>query len=191
MGEWSWRNKPMKEIALHILDIAENSIAAGASRVRISVTEEESKEYQSIRIADDGKGMSEEEVRRVSDPFYTSRTTRRVGMGIPLFSQHAEIAGGGLKIHSEKGVGTTVEARFQLEHPDRQPLGDLEGCWLLLVTSNPAIEWELECETGQGSFSITSSQIRKELDLDHIRGSELIRDLKRMIRNNLDALGLT
>jgi len=180
----------MKEIALHILDIAENSINAGADRVLISVMDEDSTGFQSIRIEDNGSGMNEEEACRVSDPFYTSRTTRRVGMGIPLFCQHAEMAGGGLKIHSENGVGTTVEARFQLDHPDRQPLGDLEGSWILLVSSNPGIEWELKCETGNGIFCISTSQIRRELDLEFIQGGALKNDLKRMIRNNLDELGL-
>ena len=175
---------------MHILDIAENSISAGADRVLISVMDEDSTRLQSIRIEDNGRGMSEEEASRVSDPFYTSRTTRRVGMGIPLFRQHAEMAGGGLKIHSEEGVGTTVEARFQLDHPDRQPVGDLEGSWLLLVSSNPGIEWELRCETGHGIFSISTSQIRRELDLDLIQGRVLTNELKRMIRNNLDELGL-
>ena len=183
--------KRMKEIALHILDIAENSIDAGADKVLISVKEEKTTGLQFIRIIDNGRGMSEEETSRVADPFYTSRTTRRVGMGIPLFRQHAEMAGGSLQIQSEKGVGTTVEARFQLDHPDRQPLGDLEGSWLLLVSSNPGIEWELTCETGKGKFAISTSQIRRELDLEFIQGSTLTNDLKRMIRNNLDELELT
>jgi hypothetical protein len=101
------------------------------------------------------------------------------------------MAGGSLQIQSEKGVGTTVEACFQLDHPDRQPLGDLEGSWLLLVSSNPGIEWELTCETGQGKFAISTSQIRRELELEFIQGGPLTNDLKRMIRNNLDELGLT
>ncbi|MDF1576371.1 MAG: ATP-binding protein [Bacteroidales bacterium] len=180
----------MKELALHILDIAENCIAAGAGRVIITVKEEEEGNFLCIRIEDNGKGMSEKETGSASDPFYTSRTTRRVGMGIPLFRQHAEMAGGGLKIHSEKGIGTTVEATFLIKHPDRQPLGDLEGSWLLLVVSNPAIEWELKCKTGNGNFAISTSQIRQELGLECIGGNELSTGLKRMIRNNLDELGL-
>lgn len=184
------KNKGMKEIALHILDIAENCIAAGADRVVISVTDEASTDLQSIRIEDNGKGMSEEEISRATDPFYTSRITRRVGMGIPLFRQHAEMTGGGLKIQSEKGIGTIVEATFHKNHPDRQPLGDLEGSWLLLVSSNPGIEWELICNSGEGDFSISTSEIRSVLDVDNIRGTKLTASLKRMIRNNLDELGL-
>jgi len=180
----------MKEIALHILDIAENCIAAGANRVLISITEEAGTSFRTIRIEDNGKGMSEEEMINASDPFYTSRTTRRVGLGLPLYRQHAEMTGGQLKIASEKGAGTVVTAIFDIGHPDCQPLGDLEGIWLLLITSNPEIEWELLCEIGDETFSISSSQIKQELDVDVIRGNELTADLKRMIRNNLDDLGI-
>lgn len=180
----------MKEIALHILDIAENCIAAGGKRVIISIVDEPLTDIQTIRIEDNGKGMSEEEIKRTSDPFYTSRTTRRVGLGIPLFRQHAEMTGGELRIQSEKGFGTTVEATFHKGHADRQPMGDLEGSWVLLATSNPAIEWEMVIQTGKGHFSISTSEIRQELGLDVIRGTEITSALKRMIRNNLDELGL-
>jgi len=180
----------MKEIALHILDVAENSIAAGADRVSVSVRSDELTEMLHIRIEDNGKGMSQEELSRISDPFYTSRTTRRVGMGIPLLRQHAEMCGGGLKIESEKGQGTMVEASFQLSHPDRQPMGDLEGCWLLLVNSNPGIEWELSCNSGKGDFSISTSEIKQSLEVEAIRGTELCSALKRMIRNNMEELEL-
>lgn len=179
----------MKEIALHILDMAENCIAAGARKVKVSV-EQEAGGFLSIRIEDDGKGMSEKEILGCSDPFFTSRTTRRVGMGIPLLRQHAELSGGAMKIQSEKGVGTVVEATFLLEHPDRQPLGDLEGSWLLLARSNPAIEWELNLSSEAGEFSISSSEIKEALGVEYIGGSELSSDLKRMIRNNLEELGL-
>jgi len=180
----------MKEIALHILDIAENSIAAGAGKVAISVKNEAASDLLSIRIEDNGKGMSKDEIRRCSDPFFTSRTTRQVGMGIPLLRQHAEMCGGALKIQSQKGVGTMVEATFLLGHPDRQPLGDLEGSWLLLVTSNPHMEWELICSAGAGDFYISTSEIKETLEVKYIRGNDLTSTLKRMIRNNLDELGL-
>lgn len=180
----------MKEIALHILDIAENSIAAGADTVHISVTGDQTNDRLQIRIEDNGRGMSREELNKVSDPFYTSRTTRRVGLGIPLLRQHAEMSGGELKLESKEGVGTQVEASFRLDHPDRQPLGDLEGSWLLLASSNPQIEWELNCTSEEGDFSISSSEIRQSLEVESIRGRELTAALKRMIRNNMEELGL-
>ena len=180
----------MKELALHILDIAENSIAAGAEKVSISVNKETASGFLSIRIDDNGKGMSREEMHRSQDPFYTSRSTRRVGLGIPLLRQHAEMTGGNLNIESEQGNGTIVEATFHQDHPDRQPLGDLEGIWLLLVTSNPYMEWELDCVSKEGEFSISTTEIRSTLDLDRIRGNELTSSLKRLIRNNLEELEL-
>lgn len=179
----------MKEIALHILDMAENCIAAGARKVIVSV-EQEADGFLSIRIEDDGKGMSKEEILRCSDPFFTSRTTRRVGMGIPLLRQHAELSGGAMKIQSEKGVGTAVEATFLPEHPDRQPLGDLEGSWVLLARSNRAIEWQLNLNSKAGEFSLSTSEIKEALEVEYIGGSELCSSLKRMIRNNLEELGL-
>ena len=183
----------MKEIALHILDIAENGIRAGAGSIRISVIEKGTPAFLKILIEDDGKGMSKEEVVMVEDPFFTSRTTRRrrVGLGIPLLKQHAEMAGGGIKIQSEPGKGTTIEAFFLKDHPDRQPLGDVEGCWILLATSNQDIEWELKLETGLGDFSISTSEIKDAMEINVITGNELLTQLKRMIRNNMDELGLT
>ena len=183
----------MKEIALHILDIAENSIAAGAGKVTISVLEEDTSGLLSIRIDDNGRGMSKEETGKCLDPFFTSRTIRRrrIGMGIPLFCQHAEMTGGSLNIESSMGVGTTVEAAFHKAHPDRQPLGDLEGIWILLAAANPGIEWELNCSSARGDFSISTSEIRSTLEVDYIRGDQLLTSLKRLIRNNLDELGLS
>jgi anti-sigma regulatory factor (Ser/Thr protein kinase) len=180
----------MKEIALHILDIAENSIAAGAERVCVSVLVDEKKDRLRVRIEDNGSGVSRDELSKVDDPFYTSRATRRVGLGIPLLRQHAELSGGELKIKSEEGMGTRVEASFKLGHPDRQPLGDLEGSWLLLAGANPQIEWELNCSSAEGQFRISSSEIRLSLEVETIRGSELTSALKRMIRNNMEELGL-
>lgn len=180
----------MKEIALHILDIAENSLRAGADHIRISLEKEDALSLLTVRLEDNGRGMKQEELNQSLDPFFTSRTTRKVGLGIPLIRQHAEMSGGSLLVHSEVGKGTLVEAKFGWKHPDRQPLGDLEGCWLLLAMSNPLIEWELCCASDEGEFSISSSEIKAGLDVSEIRGSELRDAIKRMIRNNVTALGL-
>ena len=179
----------MKEIALHILDIAENCITAEANRVSISLVEDASG-LQTISVTDNGKGMTEQESKRASDPFFTSRSTRKVGLGIPLFRQHAEMAGGSFRIYSVRGRGTSVEGSFQKGHPDRQPLGDMEGCWLLLATANPEIEWELICRNEAGGFTISTSEIRSTLGVETIGGSELKDQLKRMIRNNIESLGI-
>lgn len=181
----------MKEIAFHILDIAENGIRAGAGNIAITIVEEGNPATLKIRVEDDGKGMGDKELSRVGDPFYTSRNTRRVGLGVPLLKQHAEMACGGVKIHSKQGEGTKVEATFLKDHLDRQPLGDLEGCWMLLATSNPRIEWELQMETPLGSFNISTLEIRSALGVEMISGNELRTQLKSMIRNSIDEFRLT
>lgn len=175
----------MKELALHILDIAENCITAGAARIVCRVAEDE-KGMLELQIEDDGKGMSPGDLEKAADPFFTSRTTRRVGLGLPLLKQQAEACGGYFRVESEKGRGTIVEAAFHLDHPDRQPMGDLAGSWLLLVFANPGVEWVLECRRAGKVFSISSSEIRDVLGVDQIRGAELRSDLKRLIIDKLD-----
>lgn len=118
---------------MHILDIAQNSITAKCSLVEIEVEEDIPKNRLVIQIKDDGCGMSEEMVQRVSDPFTTTRTTRKVGMGIPLFKEAAESAGGSFSITSQLGVGTTVRAEFQYDHIDRQPLGNMADTLPIII----------------------------------------------------------
>jgi anti-sigma regulatory factor (Ser/Thr protein kinase) len=132
----------MREIALHLLDIAENSVAAQARSVEIAVCEDLHADRLSTRVCDDGQGMHPELLARVEDPFVTSRTTRKVGLGIPLFKEAAESCNGGLKITSHPGQGTCVEAWFQRSHIDRMPLGDLAGTLLTLVVAYPPIHWK-------------------------------------------------
>lgn len=180
----------MKELALHILDISENSVRAGADLIEISVLAEGEPKMLKISIIDNGKGMNEEELSLVRDSFYTSRTTRRVGLGIPLLSQHAEMASGKVEISSVPGKSTQIDANFLYDHHDRQPLGDLEGCWVLMASSYPEIEWGLSLSSGKGNFEIGTSEIRTTLEIDTISGNELTGQLKRMIRNSIDELGL-
>lgn len=126
----------MRELALNILDIAQNSISAGASLITIEVNENTIDHTLLIGIYDNGKGMSEEQVRSVIDPFFTTRTTRKVGMGIPLFKMAAEQTGGRLEIKSELGVGTEVRAYFLTDSVDFTPLGDVASTVQMLITMN-------------------------------------------------------
>lgn len=130
----------MLELALHVLDILQNTVEAGASCVELAIVEDELVDRLTITVTDNGRGMDEQMAKRVLDPFYTTRTTRHVGLGLPLYAEAAETAGGGLTIHSEKDEGTTVEATFQLSHPDRQPLGDMVGTLLAFLLSRRAPE---------------------------------------------------
>ncbi len=131
----------MREIALHLLDLAENSVSAGAQNVCINIIEDVRADRLDASITDDGRGMDAETVRKVTDPFYTSRTTRNVGLGIPLLKEAAEESNGGLTISSEPGKGTTVEINFQLSHIDRMPLGNLRDTFLSLAVGHPDTHW--------------------------------------------------
>jgi hypothetical protein len=131
----------MREIVLHLLDLAENSVSAGAHVITISVVEDLPADRLTARIEDDGRGMDAETVRKVTDPFFTSRTTRKVGLGIPLLKEAAEACNGSLEIRSKPGAGTQIEASFQHSHIDRMPLGNLATVFLELLVGHPEIHW--------------------------------------------------
>ena len=134
----------MEDLSLHILDVLENSIAAEARHLRVVIEEDTRGDRLLLEIADDGKGMDEEMRSRVLDPFFTTRTTRRVGLGLPLLGQAAEQAGGSIEVISAPGEGTTVRAEFQLSHPDRKPLGDLGATLGAILAGRPDVELRFE-----------------------------------------------
>ena len=131
----------MEDLSLSILDIAENSANAGASEIRISVTEDKNRDLVELVIDDNGTGMDEATAQRASDPFFTTRTTRRVGLGLAFLKQAAQEADGEMKVESAPGKGTQVTARFQASHIDRRPLGALGGTIKTLVCGYPDIEF--------------------------------------------------
>lgn len=131
----------MREIALHLLDIVENSVAAQAHTIQVNIWEDLAADTLIASVQDDGKGMDSETVKRVVDPFVTSRTTRKVGLGIPLLKAAAEMCNGSLQITSTPGKGTLLEVKFQRSHIDRMPLGDLSGTFLSLLIAHPEIHW--------------------------------------------------
>lgn len=158
----------MKEIALHLLDLAENSVSAGARTVKITICEDRDADLLTVSIEDDGRGMTPEMVRMVTDPFFTSRTTRKVGLGIPLFKAAAEAAGGGLEIESTPGAGTRVQARFQHSHIDRMPLGNLSATFLGLSVAHPEVHWVFRYIARAGgaeeTFEYDDQPIKETLD---------------------------
>ncbi len=125
----------MRELALHILDILQNAVEAGATRVALAIIEDVSADRLAITVSDNGRGIDAQTLAQVTQPFFTSRTTRHVGLGLPLFAAAAERADGQLVIRSQPGAGTTVEVTFALSHPDRQPLGDMIGTLLAFLLS--------------------------------------------------------
>ena len=131
----------MPEISLNILDVAENSVRAEASLIEIEVSAQTANDTLTVIIKDDGCGMTKEQVEKVQDPFFTTRTTRKVGLGVPFFKMAAESTGGSFSIISEPGRGTEVEAVFGLSHIDRMPLGDISSTIHTLVVFNEHIDF--------------------------------------------------
>jgi anti-sigma regulatory factor (Ser/Thr protein kinase) len=123
----------VRELSLHILDVVENAVEAGARHVALAIVEDLDTDVLTIRVRDDGRGMAAETLRRVRDPFFTTRTTRHVGLGIPLLASATERCGGSLTIDSQPGSGTSVVATFQHSHIDRAPLGDLPGTLICVL----------------------------------------------------------
>ncbi len=161
----------MKELSLNILDITQNSISAGASHITIALTEEENGRLTLV-IADNGCGMTEEVLRRVSDPFYTTRTTRKVGMGISLLTLAAEQTGGTVTITSVHesvdpvGHGTTLTATFDTKSIDFPPLGDMVETLSVIIQGHPEIDYSFRHITPARTVSLETSELREVLGED-------------------------
>src|SRR5271169_1300249 len=131
----------MVELSLHILDIVENSTRAGAKRVYIDIIEDQRRYLLSIEIRDNGSGMSEDVLKKATDPFFTTKTVRNVGLGLPMLAQAAERTGGRLTMESNGEKGTRVVAEFKLSHIDRQPLGNIASTLVTLVAGNTDVDF--------------------------------------------------
>lgn len=175
----------MKEIALHIMDIVQNSVRAGASEITITLSETIAGDALTLTVADNGKGMDPDTCRRAADPYFTSRTTRKVGLGLPLLKMNAGLSGGDMTIDSAPGRGTTVVATFGYSHVDRPPLGDVSGTVALLILSNPAINiiYNHICE-GTG-WNISTSEIREALGEDAVTDLAIVRSIREIINSNV------
>ena len=154
----------MKDIASHLMDIAQNSITADASLIEICLEVYESRDIMSLSIKDNGKGMSSEMLENVTSPFTTTRTTRKVGLGIPLFKEGAEKTGGSFEIESELGVGTFVKADYGLTHLDRAPLGDFAGVCSTLIVCNEDLDFEININSENGEYNLSTKEMREMLD---------------------------
>ena len=174
----------MRELALHVLDIAENSVKANATLVTVEI--EAVDNVLTIRISDDGKGMSEDFLKRVTDPFTTTRTTRKVGMGIPLFKQAAETSGGTFEIKSELGVGTVVTVTFKLDDIDRMPLGDVAETATTLLYPDCDFVWKYK--VGEEEFVFDTREVREELGDIPIDSPEIVVFLKSMLKENIESI---
>lgn len=162
----------MQDLSLHILDVVENSITAGAKNIEISVSEDLAKDLLSIEIRDDGKGMDQEFAERVLDPFVTTRKERKVGLGLSLFAETARMSNGHLSIRSDAQGGTRVKALFQHSHIDRKPLGDLGSTLTTLIAGNPRIDF-VYCHVKDGmKFFLDSKELKAQLKSQSLASSE-------------------
>jgi anti-sigma regulatory factor (Ser/Thr protein kinase) len=175
----------MKDLALHILDILQNSVTAGATLVKLQVDEIPAKNKYLVKFIDNGKGMDAEMAQHVTDPFFTTRTTRKVGLGLPLLKQNAERTGGSLTIKSEPGKGTEVDVMFVYSHIDRLPTGDISGTLALTVSSYPAIDFIYTHTTPGGTFIFDTVEIKETLGDLPINNPQVIAFMKDLISDNL------
>lgn len=153
----------LPEISLNILDVAENSTRAGASLVTILVEADTAGDLLKVVIKDNGCGMTEEQIRQVTDPFYTTRTTRKVGLGVPFFKYAAESTGGSFSIESQLGAGTAVTAVFVLSHIDRMPLGDISSTIYTLIVYHPDTDFYYTYRYNGREFTLDTRQFREIL----------------------------
>lgn len=174
----------MPEISLHILDVAENSVRAGASLVKIEVLADTARNTLSITIADNGCGMSGEQLAKVSDPFFTTRSTRRVGLGIPFFKQAAEGTGGSFSIRSKEGAGTVTEAVFVLDSIDRMPLGDMTATIHTLVTCHEEMEFYYRYARDGREFTLDTREMKEILGNVPLSSPEVSGFLKEYLDEN-------
>ncbi len=180
----------MRDLAMHILDIAGNSIRAKATLIEVYVQENLDEDRMLMRIRDDGSGMDEKTLQRAVDPFFTSRKTRKVGLGIPLLKQNTEVAEGQLNITSEPGKGTFLEASFMYSHIDRIPLGDIPGTITLLVCGNPQVDFIYHHIYNDEEYIFDSREVKEILEDVAVNDPKVIKFIKQMVEENLQEIGV-
>ena len=176
----------MRELSLNVMDVAQNSVRADAGLVTITVTESDKSDSLTISIADDGCGMTEEQVSQVIDPFFTTRTTRKVGLGVPLFKLSAEQTGGSFDIKSELGKGTVTTASYVKSHVDMTPLGDINSTVSILIRCNPDIDFVFTRTTDKGSFTLDTRELRMVLEGVPLDTPDVLEWIEQYLKENTE-----
>ena len=176
----------MKELSLNLLDVATNSITAKATKIELTIIYDIVGKLLTLSIKDDGCGMSEEMLSRVCDPFTTSRTTRKVGLGLPLFKQSAESAGGSFCISSVLNKGTEVTATFKTDNIDCMPMGDLTGTIITLLQYAPKIRWVVNYKVDNREFVFDTKEVSAILGDVNIDSPEVLSFLGDYIKQNIN-----
>lgn len=181
----------MQDLSLHILDIAENAWSAEADLIEISLEEDTERDNLRLEIRDDGQGMDPKTLARVRDPFFTTRTTRKVGLGLPLLEAAATRAGGDFRIESHVGKGTRVEASFRLGHIDLQPLGDIAQTLATLIMGHPEVDVRYSHTCDGRTFSLDTREIRSRLNGTPIQSPRVIRFILETVREGIQKIRRT
>ena len=179
----------MLELSLHILDIVENSTRAGAKRVFIDIVEDKRRDLLSMEIRDNGSGMSKDVLKKAMDPFFTTKTVRNVGLGLPMLAQAAERTGGRLIMESKGGEGTRVVAEFKLSHIDRQPLGNIASTLVTLVAGNTDVDFIYRHRHDGREYIFDTRDIKKEigdLPMNHVK---VLIFIKEHVQGGLEDIG--
>ncbi|PID95621.1 MAG: ATP-binding protein [Bacteroidetes bacterium] len=177
----------MKDLSLHILDIVQNAIKAKATVIEISIKDVNNSTLD-VDIIDNGSGIEPDMLKNIADPYTTSRTTRKVGLGIPLFKQNAERTGGHLTITSEVGKGTELTAQFHQDNIDCLPLGDVSGVVALLVNANPTIDFKYTHTVDNNTYIFNTVEVKEVLGDTPINSTEVHLFIKEMIKENIEEL---
>ena len=173
---------------MHILDIAENSIRAEAKLIQIHIEENPDKDILLLTIKDDGKGMTAAQKKMALDPFFTTKSTRRFGLGLSLLQEASRAAAGDMSLDSIPGTGTEVRASFQLGHIDRQPLGDMSQTLVTLIAGHPQVDFLYSHRIGKERFDLDTREIKTRLEDVPIQSPEIVSFLENYIKEGLDTI---
>lgn len=176
----------MQELSLNVLDIADNSVKAGAKNIEINISVQGN--VLTIEIKDDGCGMSKEFLSKVTDPYSTTRKTRNVGLGIPFFKMEAELSGGEFTIESEEGKGTDVKATFMIDSIDRPPLGDLSETITALLPACNERELKMNFEVNDEKFVFDTRELKEQLEGVPVDEPYVLQFVKEMIQENITSI---
>jgi anti-sigma regulatory factor (Ser/Thr protein kinase) len=179
----------LREISLHIMDVAENGITAGARLIHILINESRIENLLKVIIEDNGKGIPPDMLIKVSDPFVTTRTTRRVGLGLSLMKEAAKRCGGDFSVESEPGRGTSVTATFIYNHIDRAPVGDIAGTIIMLIAGNPNIDFAYDHVIDGKRFTVDTRELRDVFG-ESLTDPSVLFQLKKQIEDELKKLGV-
>ena len=176
---------------MHIMDIFQNAISANATVISLDIVEDTPGNFLRLEFTDNGKGMTTEMANQVTDPFFTTRTTRKVGLGLPLLKQNAERTGGWFKLESQQGKGTMVRAQFMLDHLDRPVLGDVPGAIVLTATANPDIEFNYTHTKDNKKYCFSTPEVTEALGDIPVNDPIVYQYLRELIAENLNKIGVS